>query len=719
MGYSFHCFWAVILHAVTVSDPIVSIIIRSFNEAWALGDTLYAVTAQEYSNWELIVIDSGSTDGSQELIRHANPQHFIQIKPGEYNPSRVMNQGMGLARGEYGIFLNADATPQGTNWLRPLAEALQDPSTAAVFGKQIPRPDCRAVFANDYERCFGEQRESANWEHFFSMVSSGLRKDIWAKRGFLEKMQYSEDDEYTRWCKAQGHRVIYCPESVVMHSHNYTPEQAYKRSFGEAQALAAVWAHSPEEMNWLRTVFLGWANDLRRDFNFCRRTGRLKELPHAARIRWKRRQASLEGFRAGWEHYRAKRKESQESLAIKSNPELQPKKARFTIDGDHNMESRLQAICEKVSAGIQKIVPNNRLEAIVLGGGYGRGQGGVHRTKDGDRPYNDLEFYVFVKGSPVWQDRAHSANLDALAARMSADSGVHVEFKVDSLEHLKRGPVSMFSYDLVSAHRIVFGEEGVFAGCEKHLDAKSIPSSEATRLLFNRCSGLLLVRELLGRTTLDDEECDFIGRNVAKAQLALGDALLTVLGEYHWDCRERHCRLVNLASAERQNNGGAQNGLKEWGISWREIQSLHARGVKFKLHPTSDWGNRSELEREHARVSKLASRVWLWLESRRLGQCFTSVQEYALSNADKCEEKALWRNRLVNLKVFGSKALVDSAGWRYPRERLFNSLPLLLWNGEVEREPEVARHLQKQLLTHTRDWKGFVAAYKEIWPNFA
>jgi hypothetical protein len=318
---------------------------------------------------------------------------------------------------------------------------------------------------------------------------------------------------------------------------------------------------------------------------------------------------------------------------------------------------------------------------------------------------------------------------------MSADAGVHVEFKVDSLEHLKRGPVSMFSYDLVSAHRTVFGEEGVFAGCEKHLDAKSIPVSEATRLLFNRCSGLLLVRELLGRATLDDEETDFIGRNVAKAQLALGDALLTVSGEYHWDCRERHCRLVNLASAEREKAtssplpscpkadrekaGRAQNGLKESGISWREIQSLHARGVKFKLHPTSDWGNRNELEREHARVSKLAARVWLWLESRRLGRCFTSIQEYALSDADKCDEKALLRNRLVNLKVFGSKALVDSAGWRYPRERLFNSLPLLLWNGEVEREPEVARHLQKQLLTPARDWKGFVAAYKEIWPNFA
>jgi rhamnosyltransferase len=287
-----------------VNEPLVSIILRSFNEGWALRDTLPAVQAQEFRNWELIVIDSGSTDGSVDLIRAANPAHFIQIKKEEYNPSRVMNQGMQLSRSYFGIFLNADATPQGTNWLRPLVNALQDPQVAAVFGKQIPRPDCQAVFACDYERCFGPNRETARWDHFFSMVSSGIRKDIWAKRGFLEKMQYSEDDEYTRWCRAQGHRIVYCEDSVVMHSHNYTPAQAYKRMFGEGRALAAVWAGSAEDFNWLRTVAFGWLNDAWRDLRFCARHGRLGEWPHALRIRWQQRKARLAGFREGWRFYR-------------------------------------------------------------------------------------------------------------------------------------------------------------------------------------------------------------------------------------------------------------------------------------------------------------------------------------------------------------------------------------------------------------------------------
>ena len=287
-----------------MSEPYVSIILRSYNEGWALRETLPALLRQQFRRWELIAFDSGSTDGSVEMLRQAGPQHLIQMRPEQYNPSRVLNQGMRLARTELGIFLNADATPQDGNWLEPLVAALQDPQTAAVFGRQIPRPDCKAVYAHDYERCFGPNRKSASWEHFFSMVSSGLRKDIWARRGFLEKFQYSEDDEYTRWCRAQGFKVVYCPGSVVMHSHNYSPPQAYRRSFGEARALAGVWTGSPARFSWSKTVLLGWLNDVWRDFGFCVRKRRLDELPFAARIRWKQRRAKLEGFRGGWEFYR-------------------------------------------------------------------------------------------------------------------------------------------------------------------------------------------------------------------------------------------------------------------------------------------------------------------------------------------------------------------------------------------------------------------------------
>ncbi len=288
-----------------MNSPAASIVIRSYNEGWALRGTLEALRKQAFRDWELIVIDSGSTDGSVDLIRAAEPRHFIQIKPQEYHPPRVINLGMSLARANSVIFLNADATPLNAQWLAPLVQALHPRNVAAVFGRQVPRLGCRAVFAADYERCFGARRASAHWDHFFSMVSSGIRKDLWLRRGFNEAMQYSEDEEYTRWARAEGYRVLYVPESVAIHSHNYTPDQAARRSFGEGRAHAAMWNGKARDFNFPRTVLLGWVNDARRDFWFCLRRGRLREWPHAAQIRWRQRRARLAGFRAGWRDYRA------------------------------------------------------------------------------------------------------------------------------------------------------------------------------------------------------------------------------------------------------------------------------------------------------------------------------------------------------------------------------------------------------------------------------
>jgi rhamnosyltransferase len=714
----------------TADEPPVSIIMRSYNEGWALRETLPALRAQDYKNWELIVIDSGSTDGSVDLIRQAQPQHFIQIKKEEYNPSRVMNHGMELAQTDFGIFLNADATPQGNNWLRPLVAALQDAKVAAVFGRQIPRPDCQAVFAHDYERCFGANRESTRWEHFFSMVSSGLRKDIWSRRGFLEKMQYSEDDEYTRWCREQGYGVVYVPESVVMHSHNYTAQQAYKRSFGEAKALAAVWNEPPERINFSRTVVLGWTNDARRDLIFCAREKRLGEWPHAAGIRWQQRRAKLAGFREGWRFYREangaprqKVNTSEPSSALPSpsgrgedfvallqalstNDSTPRRGNRFTMDGSEALEQRLARLCDKVAGGVRGLIPENKLEALVLGGGYGRGQGGVLKTDSGDAPYNDLEFYVFLSGNRVLNERKYHGALEELGGRLSGLAGLHVEFKVDSLERLRRSPVTMFSYDLVAGHRVLIGNETVFRACEHHLDPSRIPLSEASRLLFNRCTGLLLAKKLLQKRELSAADADFVGRNLAKAQLALGDAMLAQAGRYHWNCVERHRRLNSLAEAP----------------AWLpEVRRYHAIGVEFKLHPQRISRSVAEFQSEHEAISRLANQVWLWLEGMRLGRLFASTRDYALSQIPKCADlpagRALTRNVLLNVRSFGASGLGHKST-RYPRERLLNSLPLLLWEEPLN-DLRVKYFLQKELRTTASDWQGFVAAYQAVWPKFS
>ena len=212
---------------------------------------------------------------------------------------------------------------------------------------------------------------------------------------------------------------------------------------------------------------------------------------------------------------------------------------RFTIDGSIELEDHLVRICEKVLHGVLRVAPAERLEALFLGGGYGRGEGGVLETAAGHKPYNDLEFYVCLRGPDRFNERRYQAPLHDLGEKLSPFAGVDVEFKILSLHKLRHSPPSMFYYDLVVRHHRLWGIESSLAGCDHHRSSERIPLAEATRLLMNRCSGLLFAREQLRRERFTPEEADFVGRNHAKAQLALGDVILTAQGQYHWSCRER------------------------------------------------------------------------------------------------------------------------------------------------------------------------------------
>ncbi len=384
---------------------------------------------------------------------------------------------------------------------------------------------------------------------------------------------------------------------------------------------------------------------------------------------------------------------------------------RFTRDGGPELERHLENVCTLVLERVRSVLPSNRLQALVLGGGYGRGEGGVLKTPDGDQPYNDLEFYVFVSGSRLLAERRFRAALYQVGEELSPRAGLHVEFKIDSRARLRHSPVSMFSYDLISGHRVVFGPPNVFQRCEHHLDARQIPIDDATRLLFNRCTGLLLAREVLACDTLGPNQADFVGRNLAKAKLALGDAVLTLRREYNWSCLVRQERVAELCAEKFPPPAPKPDWL-------RKLQGYHRAGASFKLHPDRTTTPVEQLRSEHEQLSTFAHEVWLWIENRRLALSFSAAREYATAQINKCGGTNPFRNCLLNLNTFGWRGLADQLRWRYPRERLFNSLPLLLWNGEVSQEPEILRHLQRELQSEASDWPGLVQAYKQIWPRF-
>lgn len=385
--------------------------------------------------------------------------------------------------------------------------------------------------------------------------------------------------------------------------------------------------------------------------------------------------------------------------------------ARFTLDGSDALEARLGALGDRVRAGVQEQVPASRLEAILLGGGYGRGEGGVLRTSGGDLPYNDFESFVLVRGNPVLAERRYREPLHALGEGLSPDAGLDVEFKVLTRERLRQSPTTMFYYDLVMGHRFLLGNDSVLAGCDHHRDASRIPLHEATRLLMNRCSGLLFSLARLRREPFEPADADFVGRNLAKAQLAFGDVVLTAAGRYHWSCRERNARLRTLAAEP----AGLLSGPDRWAHG-EELIAHHDAGVRFKLHPRRSTATREQLASEHHSLVALGQRLWLRLESRRLETSFATPEDYAGSPIHKCPETASFRNRLINLRSFGIATALRHGGARHPRERLLHSLPRLLWSSK-DNSLTLTR-VQRDLRAPGADFAGLVAAYGALWGRF-
>ncbi len=349
---------------------------------------------------------------------------------------------------------------------------------------------------------------------------------------------------------------------------------------------------------------------------------------------------------------------------------------RFTLDGDQNLESHLADLCAAALRGVRKIVWRYHLEALLLGGGYGRGEGGVLKKEAGDQPYNDLEFYVCLRGNRFLNRRRFERRLARLGERMMPAALVDVEFHIISLAQLRRSRPSMFYYDLVVGHHRLSGEANIFHDCDHHRDPRHLPLAEATRLLMNRGTGLLLAREKLAHEVLSAEDGDFVARNISKAQLALGDAVLTAFGQYHWSCRERHQRLAALPPAKD--------------LPWiDEVRHHHAVGVEFKLHPRRSIAAADILRTRHQRMVELMLPVWLWLESKRLGKKFHSANEYNTSTEDKCPETSPAHNRMINASIFGPAVFFSATSERHPRERILTALSILLWDtGESENRLE-------------------------------
>lgn len=257
-------------------------------------DTL-AMVHRQTDPFELVVFDNESTDGTLEEVKKYTDR-VINVPKGAYVPGRVLNQGMEVSQGEWVVFLNSDCTPQHESWLKNLLGGFTDDRVVAMFGRQIPRTSCNRLYVKDIEETYGDGTRQKYWQHCFSMASSAIRRSVWEKMKFNEQIQYSEDIEWTWRVCQQGYSIRYVPDSIVMHSHNYTLRQYYKRHYGEGRAETEIFDWSSWQRSLLRYSVLPYVRQVLSDWKYCLRQSDFRAALYSPVLRM----AQLLGRRAGF-----------------------------------------------------------------------------------------------------------------------------------------------------------------------------------------------------------------------------------------------------------------------------------------------------------------------------------------------------------------------------------------------------------------------------------
>lgn len=275
------------------------VVMRSHNDMPLIVQTLEMVHRQD-CEFKLLCLDNESTDGTAEELRKYTDR-IVNIPKGTYVPGRVLNMGMSLSQGDHTVFLNSDCTPMDQAWLRNLLAGFSgDSKIAAVFGRQVPRPDCRPLFAKDTEDTYGDGLRQKYWKHCFSMASSAISRAVWETMPFNESLGYSEDIDWTWRARGKGLEIRYTPDSVVRHSHNYTLKQFYRRHYGEGRAEAEIFQWSSWDASFLRYSLLPFGRQVLGDLRYCLPRGLLRAACASPALRTAQMLGRRKGFRSAF-----------------------------------------------------------------------------------------------------------------------------------------------------------------------------------------------------------------------------------------------------------------------------------------------------------------------------------------------------------------------------------------------------------------------------------
>ena len=245
---------------------LASVIIRTLNEAAHLDELLCAVEAQATNgiDWEVLLVDSGSTDATLEIARRHGCQ-ILHIRREEFSFGRSLNMGCRAAKGELLVLISGHCVPSDRQWLQCLCRPLLERQAQYTYGRQI---GCSASYFSEcriFAKYFPERSSIPQDGFFCNNANAALTRTTWEQHGFDEELTGLEDMDLARRLVAAGGKLAYVADACVYHHHNETWTQVKRRFEREAISLQHIMPQVHVNMRDLvryvcSSIWLDWKN---------------------------------------------------------------------------------------------------------------------------------------------------------------------------------------------------------------------------------------------------------------------------------------------------------------------------------------------------------------------------------------------------------------------------------------------------------------------------
>jgi len=277
-----------------MTPPRCSIVIRAYNEEKHIGRLLQGILEQSTQDVQIILVDSGSTDGTR-TVAGEYPVEIVEISPEAFTFGRSLNMGIAHAIAPLVVMASAHVYPVYPDWLERLVDAFKEDTVGLAYGKQRGAATTHFSEHQIFQHWYPEGSVKQQSHPFCNNANASIRRVLWEKHPYDETLPGLEDLEWGKWVQEQGYGISYVAEAEVIHVHNESLAGIYNRYKREAMAFKRIYPH---ETFQARDLFQLFFRNTASDWKAARQAGNLSaNWRKIIGFRWRQFYGTYQGYR--------------------------------------------------------------------------------------------------------------------------------------------------------------------------------------------------------------------------------------------------------------------------------------------------------------------------------------------------------------------------------------------------------------------------------------